>query len=365
MNWFQQGYSPAVFSDTCGTVEACISAYAQTVAQCPVLHYKVDANGVKTRIPNSNVARLLARPNGYQTRSDFLLNLVNSLLKNGNAYFYGDGETPRSHTQLVLLDPRMTEAQRVAQSSEHFYRTSGEFAEMGDLINPIVIPSRYVGHFRLFTPIDPLKGVTPLSYAAQSIAANNAITSSQATFFSNMSRPSGVLSTEAKLTKEQATVLRESWEEQSKSLNNGGVPVLSNGLEWKPLSITSQDAEMVSAWRMTIEEISRVFRVPPMIINNMENATFNNAEALMSFWLSSGLGFLIGHMEEVFATFFRLPPDETITLDTTVLMRSDLQTLIKSLGEGVTKGLYSPKVGNWEDGSNPSLSRKIGTFLKN
>lgn len=353
IEWFQMGRSPTVISSTCGVVEACVSAYAQTIAQCPIRHYRIDENGVKTVLTNTVAHRLLNKPNSVQTRSDLNLNLVNSILKQGNGYIVGDGDTPRSHTQLTLLDPRSTTVHRVESGPEFFYGTAGLFAELGDIKGRVMIPNRYVAHFRLFTPNDPLVGVTPVNYAAQSIAANNAITSHQAAFFSNMSRPSGALVTEAKLTAEQATQLRKSWEDQSKGLNSGNVPILTNGLNWQPLSITSQDAELVSAWRMTVEEVSRVFRIPPMLINNMENATFNNAEALMGFWLSSGLGFLISALEQTWMMFFNLPNDEIIQYDTEVLLRSDLETRIKSYGEGVTKGLYAPNEGRGKLGLPP------------
>jgi HK97 family phage portal protein len=168
------------------------------------------------------------------------------------------------------------------------------------------------------------------------------------------------------LTKDQITMLREAWNEQSKDLNSGGVPILAAGLKWESLSMTSQDAELVAAWKMTVEDISRVFRVPPMLINNMENATFSNADALMSFWLSSGLGFLIKHIEASMKAYFNLPPSEYIELDTEILMRTNLEGRIKALGEAVTKGIYSPNearrrenLGPVEGGDMPRVQQQM------
>lgn len=343
MNWFQLGANANNVSSTnCGVVEACVSAYAQTIAQCPIKHYKIQEDNSRIEIKSSNAYNILNNPNDYQTRSDFLMNLVHSLLKNGNSYFIGNGNTPRTHSMIALLDPRLTMPHRVSASSEYFYSTSGVFSEMAEVDSTVMIPSRFVGHTRLFTPNDPLVGVTPIEYAGASIAANNAITNHQASFFSNVSRPSGALSTDSKLNASQAAQLRKAWEEQSKGLNSGGVPILTNGLKWEAMSFSGRDSEIVDAWKMTVEEISRVFRVPPMMINNMENATFSNAEALMTFWLTSGLGFMIDHIEETFERFFNLPKDEAIELDTDVLLRTDLKARIEALGEGVLKALFTP-----------------------
>ena len=298
-NWFQLGYSAVQPRGGGSVVEACISAYAQTIAQLPGRHYQIDDDGTKTYNMTSNLARVLAKPNKYQTRSDFLLNVVYSLLATGNAYWVGNKYGSEKPKEIFLLDPHVTKPNRIAETGEVYYSTSGTFADMTEMTfgDMVVIPERYIGHLRLHTPDDPLIGVTPVRNAAASVAANESIVGHQAAFFQNMSRPSGVLSTEMDLTAAQMGELRKAWEDHSKNLNAGGVPILGGGMKWQSMSLNSQDAQLVEAWKMTVEDISRVFRVPPMLINNMENSTFQNSETLMRFWLASGLGFLINHIE--------------------------------------------------------------------
>jgi HK97 family phage portal protein len=179
-----------------------------------------------------------------------------------------------------------------------------------------------------------------------SVAANESIVGHQAAFFQNMSRPSGVLSSDMDLTAEQMGQLRKAWEEHSKNLNAGGVPILGGGMKWQSISLNSQDAQLVEAWRMTVEDISRVFRVPPMLINNMENSTFQNSETLMRFWLASGLGFLINHIELAMSAFYDLDDrKEGVELDQQVLLSADTQAQMEALGTGVTKGLMAPNEG--------------------
>lgn len=369
IGWFQQGLSPnQSISQSSSVVEACIAAYAQTIAQLPPRMWRSEDDGSRTLLEDNPVQRVLNKPNPYQTTSDFLLNLVYSILLRGNGYWLGDGDTPKTHSKIYILDPRQTRPVFDKYSGTLFYATGGMHTDIidFDFDDYVMVPSRYVGHVKLYTPYDPLVGVTPLQSAAASVAANNSIVNHQAAFFSNMSRPSGVLSTEMELTKEQITMLREAWNEQSKNLNSGGVPILAAGLKWEALSITSQDAELVAAWKMTVEDISRVFRVPPMLINSMENATFSNADTLMSFWLSSGLGFMIKHIEASLKAFFNLPPREYIELDTEILMRTNLEGRIKALGEAVTKGILSPNearsrehLGPVEGGDMPRVQQQM------
>src|SRR5262252_1085331 len=86
LNWWQEGYNP-IYATTCSAmVEACVSAYAQTVAMCPGDHWRLNKKGGRDRITTSALARILRYPNLYQSISDFLLNLVRHLFLDGNAY---------------------------------------------------------------------------------------------------------------------------------------------------------------------------------------------------------------------------------------------------------------------------------------
>lgn len=363
MNWWQLGRNPASYDTRGGAViESCVSAYAMTMAQLPGRHYRVDDQGVRSYVANSPITDIFHRPNDYQTWSDFLLNATYSLFLRGNAYMVMS-EDKRS---IYLLDARSTYAHRVSGTNDVFYSTTGLFADAAYRNSGVHIPERYVGHLRLHTPYDPLVGVTPIQAAAASVAANNAISNHQAAFFTNMSRPSGVLSTEMNLSKDQMIQLRTAWEDQSKNLNAGGVPILANGLKWDAMSISNQDAEMVAALKFTVEDISRVFHVPLMLINSMENATFNNAESLIRFWLTSGLGFLVNHVEQCLARLYRMPKNQGVELDTEVLLRADLQARMTAYGDAVTKGIYSPNeirsregLPNVEGGDMPRVQQQM------
>src|SRR5262245_23216937 len=84
-NWWQCGYN--LKADACSAiVEACISAYSQTVAMCPGTHWRLLDDGGRERVSTSALSRILRKPNTYQTPPDFLLNLTDSLYREGNGY---------------------------------------------------------------------------------------------------------------------------------------------------------------------------------------------------------------------------------------------------------------------------------------
>ena len=341
IDWFQQGLDlPRARS--CATVEACVSAYAQTVAQLPGLHFRVRPDGGRDLRPDSALSSVLRAPNGYQTRSDFMLNLVRALQFHGNAYALASRDDRSEIAELHLLDPRGVTPMIYPEDGEIFYRIA-----LSPILQaygaPLIVPERDILHVKLHTSAsDPLRGETPIRAAAAAIAANEAISGHQAVFYDNMSRPSGVLQTDQKLTAEQTRELRDRWEEMSRGLNSGRVPILSSGLTWRQMGLSADDAQMVQAFRMSVEDIARAFRVPLPLVNILEGATYTNTEHLMRFWLASGLGFLLEHIELAFDRLFGLAPGEYLEFDTDRLLRTDFAARMTALGEAVSKGVYAP-----------------------
>jgi HK97 family phage portal protein len=318
---------------------ASIAAYAQTMATMGMYHYRQLDNGGREMITTSALSRILRYPNWYQHLSDFMLNFVFALMTTGNAYgvvFRND----RNEVDSIHLVP--------STSTTPYVETETQSVFYGIGPNPMLqtpmmlVPARDVLHVRLFTPQHPLIGVSPIRYAASAMSINNAISGNQAAFFSNMSRPSGVLSTDEKLNKEQMDALRAAWEARSKGINAGSVPILSWGLKWQQMTITSEDAQLIEAYRMSTEDIARVFRVPLALIGDYTKATYNNTETMINAWLSTGLGFLMEHVERSFEQFFKLPPDQGVNFDETVLLRTDFDTRINGLTKAVAGGVYSP-----------------------
>ena len=217
-----------------------------------------------------------------------------------------------------------------------------------------MIPARDMLHIKLYTPEHPLVGVSPIANLASSIAANNAITNHQATFFTNMRRPSGVLSTAETLSRDQMKQLRDAWDQQSKSLNSGGVPILSAGLKWDAMSITSQDAQTIEASRMSVEEIARAFRVPLPLIGDTRNSNYSNVEQLVSAWLAMGLGFVLEHIERSFDMFFDVAQDTSAQFDADTLLRTDFQGRLQALSSAVSHGIYSPNEARKKEGLKKS-----------
>ena len=353
-NWWQTGRNIQNFDGPTSIVHACVDAYAQTIASLYGDHFRYDDVDTKVRVKNSALSRILHQPNEYQTRSDFMLNLIKSLLLDGNAYVLGMRNNRGEFESLHLMPTRGTQPYIEPESKAVFYGV-GSNPFVGEL--DVMIPARDIMHIRLHTPRHPLIGESPITNAASSIAANAAITGHQAAFFNNMSRPSGVLSTEMKLTSDQMMQLRSAWEAQSKDMNSGGIPILGSGIKWEPMSINSQDAQLIQAFQMTVEDVARAFRVPLPLVGDYRHATYNNVEQLISSWLSTGLGFVLEHVETSFDKFFGLPRGQFTEFDVDALLRTDFATRIDGFTKAIQQGLMTPNEARAKMGGLPNVDK--------
>ena len=345
-NWWQMNKHPGMSGEP-AIRQACIDAYAQTIASMDLQLTRETPDGGYAVVKVGAVPTLLAKPNSYQTRSDFILNLIWNLFEWGNGY----AVLERAGSEVVamhLVQARHTAAYVDNQTKLIFYAVGG---------NPLVpegirymVPQRDMLHVRLHCPTHPLIGVSPITAAALAMAANVAITAQQAAFFSQMARPSGVLSTEATLTRQQIDMLRAAWGEQAQGLNAGGVPILSNGLSWQPLGISSQDSEIAAAFNMTVEDVARAFRVPLPLVGSPVGATYNNVEQLIALWMSTGLGFVLEHIESALDATLEIARGSAIEFDTDALQRTDFKGRVEALTKGISGGLYSPNEAREREG---------------
>ena len=350
MNWWQTGLSPTS-GERSAVVERCIALYAETTASLPGTHWRRNARGGRSRVENSALSRVLRRPNDYETASSFMLNLVHSLYSEGNAFALALRSERFEVTSLHLMDPRHSSPFVVRNEedddAEIFYRLSGNTvidAMFGD--KQLIVPMRDVLHIRLHDSRRhprPLVGETPLTAALMDIAVGNAFAQQQIQFLLNQARPSAVLSTDLVLDKDQVRALRDRWLEQSKGLHAGGTPILSAGLKVMPWSTPAKDAQLAELSKLSAERICWAFGIPLQLLG-LANTPATSTETLMQFWLATGLGFCLNHIEQAFDRLFDLKgePDEYTEFDTAALLRSAWKDRIEALARGVQSGVFAP-----------------------
>ena len=138
----------------------------------------------------------------------------------------------------------------------------------------------------------PLIGESPLAAAAADIGVDDAIAQQQTQFYMNQARPSAVLSTDLDAAiRIKSQFVRDRWDEQSRGLNQGKTPILTAGLKVMPWSTPGKDAAIAEVMKLSQERIALVFRVPLPVLG-LGGPTFGSTEALMQFWVATGLALL-------------------------------------------------------------------------
>ena len=303
VNWWQTGYSPESASRS-AIVQACISAYAQTVSMCPGDHWRATEKGGRERVTASAVSRILRRPNDYQSGADFLQILVWELYATGNAYCLALRNDRYEVDELHLMKASMCQPM-LGPEGDVFYKVAGNDVisrRLGGKANfELMIPARDILHCRLNARSGapwPLVGESPLASIGAELMTQGAINGSQANFYLNQARPSAVLSTDLVLDKDQVQALRDRWDDQSRGLKAGGTPILTAGLKVLPWTTSARDSQTAELFKLSDERIALAFRIPMQILGIGGGSPAGSTEVLMQSWVSSGLGYALNIVEE-------------------------------------------------------------------
>lgn len=163
---------------------------------------------------------------------------------------------------------------------------------------PVPIPARDVFHLRGLS-FDGLVGYSVVKLAAQSLGLAKAMEENAATFFGNGSKPGGVLKYPGKVSEETRETTRREW----MRLHGGPgkahtVAVLDQGLDYAPLAMSNDDAQMIESRKMSVTEMARWLRVPPHKLYDLERATFSNIEHMSIEFVTDALMPWINRLEQ-------------------------------------------------------------------
>jgi HK97 family phage portal protein len=160
-----------------------------------------------------------------------------------------------------------------------------------------------------------------------------------------------MLSTDLNLDKDQVQQPRDRWDEQSKGLHAGSVPNLTHGLKVHPWNVPAKDAQVAQLAKLSQIRVALAYGIPLALLG-LGNTPFSSTEALMNFWIATGLGFCLNHVEQSFDRLFGLKgePEEYTEFDTAALLRSAMKDRIDALVRGVQGGVYAPNEARNKEG---------------
>ena len=201
--------------------------------------------------------------------------LMTHLLLWGNAYAQiirnGKGE-------IIGLYPLMPNRMTVDRDSNgqiiYQYQMQDSDAHTGKSGSVTLRPSEV-----LHVPglgFDGLVGYSPIAMAKNAIGLSIATEEYGAKFFANGATPGGIL--EFPGTVKNPESIRESWNKGFSGSNAHKVAILEEGMKYTPISISPEQAQFLETRKFQIDEIARIFRVPPHMVGDLEKSSFSNIE---------------------------------------------------------------------------------------
>lgn len=262
-------------------VYASVRVLAETVASLPVGLYTRGAEGERIKAVDHPLYKVIHdEPNPEMTSFNFREALQTHLLLWGNAYAQ---KVKNAKGEVVALYPLMPDRMKVDRDEKgqlyyEFQRSDGDASTSAKERRESTI--RFKPEQILHIPglsFDGLVGYSPVAMAKNTIGMSQACEEYGAKFFKNGANPSGILKHPGTL--EDPEKVRESWNRAfAGSANAGKVAVLEEGMEYSPVTLGPEQAQFLQTRQYQIDEIARIFRVPPHMIGDLSHATFSNIE---------------------------------------------------------------------------------------
>ena len=261
-------------------VYSCVRILSEAIAGLPLFVYRYGDDGSKEKYLDHPLWRVLHdEPNPEMTSFVFRETMMNHLLLTGNAYAQ---IIRNARGEVVALYPLMPDRVTVDRDSQgrlyyRYYKSSDEAPEVGkSKQSDIIFAPSDILHV-LGLGYDGLVGYSPIAMAKNAVGLAMAAEEYGAKFFANGAAPSGVL--EHPGTIKDPERIRQSWQSTfGGSVNSNKIAVLEEGLKYTPIAISPEQAQFLETRKFQINEIARIFRVPPHMLADLEKSSFSNIE---------------------------------------------------------------------------------------
>jgi len=249
-------------------VYACVRVLAEAVASLPLHTYRYTKSGKEKALDHSLYYLLHSEPNPEMTSFVFRETLMGHLLLWGNAYaqIIRDGRG-----KVIALYPLMPDKMTVDRTEKgEIYYLYNKDGKIYPLRNDEVLHIPGLG-------FDGLVGYSPIAMAKNAIGMAIATEEYGAKFFANGANPGGVLEHPG-VVKDPARI-RESWNAVYQGSGNAHrVAVLEEGMKFQSIGIPPEQAQFLETRKFQLNEIARIFRIPPHMVGDLEKSSFSNIE---------------------------------------------------------------------------------------
>lgn len=324
-------------------VYACVRILSETIASLPLHVYRYTEGGKAKDTEHVLYTLLHDEPNPDMTSFVFRETLMSHLLIWGNAY----AQILRDRSgQVIGLYPLLPDQMSVHRSEKgklyyvynRYEEDNPNFQEKGS----IVLSQEEVLHIPGLG-FDGLIGYSPIALAKNAVGMTLACEEYGASFFGNGANPGGVLEHPG-ILKDPGKV-RDSWNAVYQGTRNAHkVAVLEEGMSYKQIGIPPEEAQFLETRKFQINEIARLFRIPPHMVGDLEKSSFSNIEQQSLEFVKYTLDPWVVRFEQALKKSLLLPEEKKthfIKFNVDGLLRGDYQSRMNGYAIGRQNGWLS------------------------
>lgn len=329
------------------TVYACVRILAEAIAQLP-LHVDVwNKDSREHALDHPLYSLLHDAPNDEMTSFTFRETAMTHLLLWGNSYSQvirnGRGEV----VEIYPLMPDRMRVDRDPKTGRIVYSYTTVTDDAKDVKNKknvvVTLKPKEVLHIPGLG-YDGLVGYSPIAMAKNAIGLSMAAEEYGSKFYANGAAPSGVLEHPGILKDPER--LRNAWNQTfSGSARSHRIAVLEEGMKYTPISINPDEAQFLETRKFQVDEIARIFRVPPHMVGDLEKSSFSNIEQQSLEFVKYTLDPWVSRWEQSMTRTLLTPEERrkySISFNVDGLLRGDYQSRMNGYATGIQNGFMSP-----------------------
>lgn len=326
------------------TVYACVRLLAESVAQLPLHLYRYKGEDGREKARDHPLYKILYRqPNPEMTSFSFWEVMMISLLLWGNGYAQIVRDGKNEVLGLYPLSPENVEIDRKENGDLYYIFHAYTDEVPGEKNKDIYFDREDILHIPGMG-FNGLVGFSPIAMMKNSLGSTMAVEKYGSAFFRNGAQPSGVLETAGVIKNPDR--IRENWDSVYGGANNAHkVAVLEEGLTYKPISLPPEDSQFLSTREFDVEEICRIFRVPPHMVQDLKRSTYSNIEHQSIDFVVHTLDPWLIRIEQAIVKDVLLPDEQEEyfpKFNVDGLLRGDYQSRMNGYATAVSNGLMSP-----------------------
>lgn len=310
---------------------ACVLLISDTISTLPVDSFRrIDGN----RVPYRPQPAWVQRPDVDLLRTEHYQQVLISLLLDGNAFVRIYRDQTGQVANLVVIDPNRIQVTRTPVTRELIY--------IIDDNNQYPVVARDMLHITEMRKAGELRGISRVTELKDNLGLASALQSFASRFFGQGATTSGVIETPMGLNREQAKELVDGFDTRHKGYKKAHkTGILTGGAKFVRTGVNPDEAQMLDSQKFAVEQIARIFRVPPHMIGitSAGAMSYNSVEQQNINFVTHTLRPYIAKMEDAYSTL--LPEGAFIRFNVDGLLRGDFATRMNGYSIGSQAGFLS------------------------